>query len=211
MTDAAKAAAVISKYRKKHGLGPVTTDPRLMTIAEARAQTMAARGRLEHGDIHQRIMTSGFNPIIAAENIAAGQQTFEQAFAGWQESAPHCANMLLPEATHIGIAVAPSSKGLYKAYWSLVIAGTADQGHQPVPDYKFGLPIGLPPKAPLRIPFTRGKPSPWIILALFGAIVVAASFADPHQIRHNEDWVRSLHRAGDALQEIVNTVMESLR
>ena len=41
-------AAMISQYRREHGLSAVKTDPQLTAIAERQAQAMAATGIMDH-------------------------------------------------------------------------------------------------------------------------------------------------------------------
>ena len=123
--DAATAAAVISGYRTNNGLPAVTLDPALMQMAEVQAALMAKRDKLEHNvgkPFAARLTASGYDASIAAENIGAGYHTLAEAFSGWRDSAPHRANMLLRDATRMGIAAvrAPASK--YKVYWTLILA-----------------------------------------------------------------------------------------
>ncbi len=46
--DAAAAASMISGYRTNHGLPAVTLDPKLTYLAEAQAEIMARRDKLDH-------------------------------------------------------------------------------------------------------------------------------------------------------------------
>lgn len=123
--DAAGAAAMISNYRTNNGLGPVTLDPALMSMAQEQARGMASRNKLDHdaiGAFAVRIKRSGFDAAAAAENISAGYHTMAEAFSGWRDSPHHRANMLLKPATRMGIAAvyAPGTK--YKVFWALVLA-----------------------------------------------------------------------------------------
>jgi len=45
-----------------------------------------------------------------------------QAFSGWRDSPPHRKNMLVPGATHIGIATAYAPGSKYKVFWALILA-----------------------------------------------------------------------------------------
>jgi len=123
--DAAAAASMISGYRTNNGLPAVTLDPALMQMAQAQATLMARRDRLEHNvgrPFTARLKASGYDAKLAAENIGAGYHTLAEAFSGWRDSSPHRANMLLRDATRMGIAAvrAPTSK--YKVYWALIVA-----------------------------------------------------------------------------------------
>jgi len=123
--DAAMAASMISGYRSNNGLSTVRVDPQLMKLAQAQAQAMAARDKLDQGvvrDLSARLRSSGYDAKVAAENVGAGYHTLAQAFSGWRDSPPHRKNMLLPDATHIGIATAYAPNSKYKVFWSLILA-----------------------------------------------------------------------------------------
>ena len=128
--DSAAAASMISGYRSNNGLPSVTLDPALTAMAQAQAEAMAKRDRLDHNvkkPFAARLKAAGYDPKRAAENIGAGYHTLAEAFSGWRDSRPHNANMLLPGATRMGIAAvyAPSSK--YKVYWTLIVAEPEDK------------------------------------------------------------------------------------
>jgi uncharacterized protein YkwD len=123
--DAATAASMISGFRTNNGLTPVSIDPELMNLAQAQAQAMASRDKLDHNVIrgfNERLKMHGYRAKAAAENIGAGYHTLAEAFSGWRDSPPHRANMLLDGASRMGIAAvyAPSSK--YKVFWALILA-----------------------------------------------------------------------------------------
>ena len=123
--DAAMAASMISGYRSNNGLSAVRIDPELMKLAQVQAQEMAARDKLDHNvlrDFGSRLRSSRYDAKIGAENIGAGYHTLAQAFSGWRDSPSHRKNMLLPGATHIGIATAYAPNSKYKVFWSLILA-----------------------------------------------------------------------------------------
>ena len=122
--DAATAASMISGYRTNNGLTAVTVDPALMKMAEAQAQAMASRDKLDHDVLrtfHERLK-QGYRARTAAENVGAGYHTLAEAFSGWRDSPPHRANMLLSGATRMGIAAAYSPKSKFKVFWALILA-----------------------------------------------------------------------------------------
>jgi uncharacterized protein YkwD len=128
--DVGAAQSMISGYRTNNGLGPVTIDPELMTLASEQAHAMAAHDKLDHNvwrPFQERIQHSSFDAAVAVENIAAGYDTLAEAFSGWRDSPPHRANMLNPNVTKMGIAAvyAPASK--YKVFWSLILAKPDDR------------------------------------------------------------------------------------
>ena len=128
--DANAAASMISGYRTNNGLSAVTIDPRLMQLAQARAQAMAERNRVDqnlNSPFRTRLKQAGYDAKVAGENVSAGYHTLAEAFSGWRDSPPHRANMLLKGATKMGIAAvyAPGSK--YKVFWSLILAEPEDR------------------------------------------------------------------------------------
>ena len=128
--DAAAAASMISGYRSNNGLPAVTLDPELMRLAQAQADLMARRDKLDHSlgkPFVVRIRQAGYDAKVAAENIGAGYHTLAEAFSGWRDSPPHRANMLLAGATRIGIAAVYTPKSKYKVFWALVIAEPDDK------------------------------------------------------------------------------------
>ena len=116
-------AAMISQYRREHGLSAVKTDPQLTAIAERQAKAMAASGIMDHsvaGSFASRI--SGARTSMASENIAAGTKTWAQTLRMWQTSPGHNANLLQSKADSVGVAVARNDQTRYRTFWAMVIA-----------------------------------------------------------------------------------------
>jgi len=123
--DGPVAASMISGYRQNNGLGAVEVDPVLMAAAQAQAQAMAARNKLDHnvtGTLSQRVKASGFDAKLAVENVSAGYHTLAEAFSGWRDSPPHRANMLAAGVTKMGIAASYAPNTKYKVFWTLILA-----------------------------------------------------------------------------------------
>jgi uncharacterized protein YkwD len=123
--DDLAAASMISGYRANNGLPAVTLDPELTRLAQAQAEIMASRDRLDHGagkPFVARLKASGYDAKTAAENIGAGYHTLAEAFSGWRDSGSHRANMLLKGATRMGIAAVYTPRSKYKVYWALILA-----------------------------------------------------------------------------------------
>lgn len=119
--EAGRAAELISQYRRSRGLGPVVADGRLNAAAAHQARAVAEAGKLSHGDFKAR-MASYQVGGVAAENLSAGSQEVEGAIARWKRSSAHNENLLLKEASRIGLARADSPGYGYKHYWALVLA-----------------------------------------------------------------------------------------
>jgi uncharacterized protein YkwD len=116
-------AEMISNFRLKHGEGRVTIDQTLNRIAREQAEAMASKDNLDHevlGSFNSRITPAKSGR--AAENIAYGYDTFDKTLDQWINSAGHRANLLLHNASRVGIASAksPSSR---RTYWAMEIAG----------------------------------------------------------------------------------------
>ena len=128
--DAVAAASMISGYRANNSLPVVALDADLMRLAQAQAEMMAKRDKLDHGagkPFVQRLKASGYDAKRAAENISAGYHTLAEAFSGWRDSPPHRANMLRSGVTKMGIAAAYSPGSKYKVFWALVLAAPDDK------------------------------------------------------------------------------------
>src|SRR5258705_5667988 len=113
----------ISSYRLKHGEVRVVRDATLDRIALEQARAMAAKDNLSHevlGSFTGRIAPARAGR--AAENIAYGYESFEKTFGQWIDSSGHRKNLLLHNASRVGIASAKDSSGK-RTYWAMVIAG----------------------------------------------------------------------------------------
>lgn len=123
----ASAAELISGFRHDHGEGAVTTDPTLNRIALEQARAMAARDTLDHsvlGAFSARIAPSRAGR--AAENIAYGYETFPKTLQQWINSSEHRKNLLLHNASRVGIASAKDASGK-RTYWAMEIAGDYEE------------------------------------------------------------------------------------
>src|SRR5918993_5082341 len=106
-SEAGAAAALISRYRASHGLGPVRADPKLNAAASQQARTVAQTGWLSHGDFSGRMAAFGIRGK-AAENLSAGIGSVEGVIAQWQASSGHNTNMLMPGVKRLGLPPAES-------------------------------------------------------------------------------------------------------
>jgi uncharacterized protein YkwD len=113
----------INAYRRRHGLKPVVLDQRLVRAAGTSARYQASRGRIGHrgpggSRAWDRARSAGYSPHLAAENVASGQRSFSEAMRGWERSASHKRNLLLPDAEAAGVAVSYRNG---RAYYTLVL------------------------------------------------------------------------------------------
>src|SRR5436853_3520647 len=116
-------AELISGYRLKHGEVRVVRDATLDRIALEQARAMAAKNDLSHevlGTFTRRIAPARAGR--AAENIAYGYESFEKTLGQWIDSSGHRKNLLLHNASRVGVASAKDASGK-RTYWAMVIAG----------------------------------------------------------------------------------------
>jgi len=116
-------AELISGYRLKHGEVRVVRDATLDRIALEQARAMAAKDNLSHEVL--RSFTTRIAPARAgraAENIAYGYESFDKTLGQWIDSSGHRKNLLLHNASRVGIASAKDANGK-RTYWAMVIAG----------------------------------------------------------------------------------------
>jgi uncharacterized protein YkwD len=131
--DAAAAERLINDYRVRNGVQRVKLEPMLVKLAQSQADAMAARDQMSHnlpgvGDLKSRLETSGYRASIAAENLGAGYRTLGEAFVGWRESSGHRENLLRDDVTQLGIALAQTPRGRFKAYWAMIVAAPGARG-----------------------------------------------------------------------------------
>ena len=124
--DQAEARDIINRYRKHKGLKPLRLHPLLTKAAKAHSSDLAHNDRIAHkgsdgSDPWVRVQRAGYKPRLAAENVGAGQMSLAEVFRGWQDSPGHDENLLLPDATHMGIALVHNPTTEYKTFWTLVL------------------------------------------------------------------------------------------
>jgi uncharacterized protein YkwD len=73
------------------------------------------------------VSRAGLDTVRAGENLGGGYYSTEEAFAGWQSSSGHNANLLMPQATRFGIALAKDPATQYRTYWAMVVAAEPEK------------------------------------------------------------------------------------
>jgi len=107
---------------------PVTWNTLLTRAADAHSQDMAAKNYFSHTsqdgrDPGARITVTGYVWRTYGENIAAGYSTVDSVMDGWTASPGHCANLMNPAFTELGLACVPgSSTTTYGNYWTMDLA-----------------------------------------------------------------------------------------
>jgi Cysteine-rich secretory protein family len=123
IAQAASPAEMISDFRLAHGERRVILDPTLSRIASEQADAMAAKDVLDHdvlGGFSRRVAPAGAGR--AAENIAYGYDSFPKTLNQWIDSSEHRKNLLLHDASRIGVGSAKSAT-TGRTYWAMEIAG----------------------------------------------------------------------------------------
>lgn len=108
---------------------PLTHDALLESAAQAHAQDMARGGFLDHrgsdgSRAGQRATRAGYRWREVGENVAGGQTSAEAVVAGWLKSPGHCANLMRPAFTHMGVAFAVNKGAELGVYWAQVFGRT---------------------------------------------------------------------------------------
>lgn len=138
-----EAVRILNAYRAGKGLGPVRLDSALTAMAQRQSDAMAAGDSLSHdaaGSFSSRVNAAGLDTVRAAENLGAGYYSTLEAFDGWKQSSGHEANLSMPQATRIGVALAKNPQTRFGAWWTLVLAGE--------PEKRREVPVG--PLVPVR-------------------------------------------------------------
>lgn len=126
-----QAAKLINEFRAKNGLKPVTYDSTLVSLASNQVVAMASKDVLSHevdGDFVKRMNANGFNDAEGAENVGAGHASVENAINSWIASPHHRDNMLMKNATRVGVVRADAPWSRYRNYWALAIASQPASG-----------------------------------------------------------------------------------
>lgn len=134
--DANEALRLVNEFRAKKGLRPLALDPYVMNAAIALAQDMARQDHMSHigpngADVGKRLIAAGYSFRVAAENVGVGQKTLSETIEGWKKSPPHSRNLLLADATHMGIAYEYRADSKHKTFWTLVVAAPEPRSGQP--------------------------------------------------------------------------------
>ncbi len=105
---------------------PLTQNPYLRCAARNQSVDMHDREFFAHvnpdGDgPSDRVDQTGYDWSFVGENIAYGYPTPEEVMEGWLESDGHCANIMFPEFTEIGVGYFfDDGNGDGGAYWAQV-------------------------------------------------------------------------------------------
>ena len=123
LVNQARATARSCGNRKFNAARPLRWSDKLAEISQLHAEDMARNNYFSHGGRDgsspaQRVERAGYRYRATGENIAAGQTKPEEAVAGWIKSPPHCANLMNPGFTEMGVAYAVDRGSELGVYWA---------------------------------------------------------------------------------------------
>ncbi|TFY96378.1 CAP domain-containing protein [Ramlibacter rhizophilus] len=113
---------------KPFGAAPaLTLAPALHRAAELHSRDMARNSFMAHqgsdgSTVSDRVDRAGYDWRTVGENVAAGPETAEQVVQGWLQSPDHCANIMQPAFTEMGVAWATDRQSQAGIYWTQVLA-----------------------------------------------------------------------------------------
>jgi uncharacterized protein YkwD len=108
--------------------GPLTWSTQLTQAAAVHSQDMVTNNLFSHtgsngSTLSSRVDATGYAWSSLGENIAAGYGTVNNVMAGWMASDGHCANIMNPTFTQIGVAcIKGTSANTYRDYWTMDLA-----------------------------------------------------------------------------------------
>jgi uncharacterized YkwD family protein/spore coat assembly protein SafA len=107
---------LVNVERAKNGLAPLTSNWQAARVARIKSQDMIDNNYFSHispsyGSPFKMMESFGLRFSAAAENIAYGQQSAQEAVNSWMNSPGHRANILSKSYTQIGVGVAKKANG----------------------------------------------------------------------------------------------------
>lgn len=121
---------LINDLRKKKGLPALGVDPAAAGAAVSQALRMVSYQKMAHlltpFDDFKARMKAGNVSLPAAENVATGQDSVDEAMQAWIHSPKHLENML---GTYrgLGVAVAYDLADGNRPYWAMVLSNPPEE------------------------------------------------------------------------------------
>ena len=118
----ARAHAVTCGTTPAPAAAPLQWNDRLAEAAVIYAKDIAIRDAVTHTgrggeSLPQRMQRVGYRYSMAGENLAAGQDTIQDAVAAWIKSPSHCTNVMMPWFSEVGLACVVRPGSRYQVYW----------------------------------------------------------------------------------------------
>jgi uncharacterized protein YkwD len=123
LVNQARATPRYCGNRAFNAARPVRWNDSLAEASRLHAEDMARYNYFSHSgrdgsDPAQRIERAGYRYRAIGENIAGGQMKPDDAVAGWIKSPEHCANLMNPAFTEMGVAFAVDPRSDMGVYWT---------------------------------------------------------------------------------------------
>ena len=106
---------------------PVRWNETLAAASRLHAEDMARNNYISHSGRDgstpaQRVARAGYRYRVTGENLAGGgRMQADDAVAGWIRSPGHCANLMNPAYTEMGVAFAVNAASEMGIYWAQVL------------------------------------------------------------------------------------------
>jgi uncharacterized protein YkwD len=124
LANAARAQARRCGVKPLAAAAPLVLSPTLGRAALAYAQELASHAYMTHtgrdgSSPAQRVTRSGYRWRATGENLASGIMTPEALVAGWLGSPEHCANLMDPVFSEMGVGFGVNPRDARGVYWVL--------------------------------------------------------------------------------------------
>ena len=124
LVNAARAHARRCGTQSFAAAAPLSRSALLEAAALRYAQDMARYAYMDHtgrdgSSPQQRISAAGYAWVEVGENLASGVMSADAVVEGWLHSSGHCANLMQPAYTQMGVAFAVNPHDPAGVYWAL--------------------------------------------------------------------------------------------
>ncbi|MBZ0293154.1 MAG: CAP domain-containing protein [Anaerolineae bacterium] len=115
---------LVNGRRCRAGLAPLVLNNSLTTAAQTHSDRMASLNFFAHDDPYNsstfitRAQAAGYSGSYMGENIAAGQNSVDDAFRAWWQSSGHKANIMNPSYREMGLGYTYNVNSTYHHYWT---------------------------------------------------------------------------------------------
>ncbi len=112
-------------------VGALRWNPQAAQAAQAQVEYLQRHNLFGHvgaqgSRVGQRLAEAGLSWRKAGENLAAGQDDWQEVLTHWLASPSHCRVLMTPEFDLAGLARVPGrGNNTYGSYWALVLAAPA--------------------------------------------------------------------------------------
>jgi uncharacterized protein YkwD len=127
LTNAARAHERRCGDRLFAPAAPLRRSQQLEHAARIHSEDMAAQDYLDHigrdgSTPADRLSRTGYRWRVVGENVAAGPLSAEEVSNGWLASPEHCANIMDPRFTEMGVSYSVNPASTEGVYWTQLFA-----------------------------------------------------------------------------------------